>query len=224
MHSIRQLASVATLSTTLIAGNVQAAPVSWVDWTAGQPGSSGSASGVLSIAGQAVHVGFSGELKFIQTDGGVNYWNPASPYTSPRVDNAPPAADILAFIYAAERTFTFSAPVQDLFLAVVSMNSNSYVFDRDFEIVSFGAGYWGTGTLVRTDLGDGRYALSGSGEPHGVIRFTGAISTFTLTSTNAEDWHGVTVGTYGIAPVPEPAGWALMLAGLALTGALARRR
>lgn len=60
-------------------------------------------------------------------------------------------------------------------------------------------------------------------------------SVFTVTAGIASDWFGgaprtafirvADVRTYsGVAPVPEPATYALMLAGLALVGAAARRR
>ncbi|WP_447987318.1 PEP-CTERM sorting domain-containing protein [Nitrospira sp. Nam74] len=46
--------------------------------------------------------------------------------------------------------------------------------------------------------------MNGSGEPHGVIRFTGAVSSITWTSLTKEFWNGFTVGTYGLASPPSP--------------------
>lgn len=225
--SIRRLSVVlGLLSHLFIAAPSNAAPVSWVDWTSGTAGASGSATGVLNIGESTVDVDYSGEIAFIQTAGGNNYWNPSSPYISALVDNAPDTTDIIALSRATSKTLTFSVPVQDLFFAVVSLNGNGYRFDQDFEVVGFGPGYWGNGTLTRVELGGGQFQLNGSGEPHGVIRFTGAVSSITWTSLTNEYWNGFTVGTYGIAPpVPEPETWMLMLAGLgiALLAGLRRR-
>ncbi|NML15868.1 PEPxxWA-CTERM sorting domain-containing protein [Azohydromonas sp. G-1-1-14] len=37
-------------------------------------------------------------------------------------------------------------------------------------------------------------------------------------------WHGGSFSAYLLTPVPEPRSWALLLAGLGLVGAVARRR
>ena len=44
-------------------------------------------------------------------------------------------------------------------LAVVSLNGNGYVFDQDFNILSFGCGFWGCGTLTKTNPGPGQFEL-----------------------------------------------------------------
>ncbi|MDP3288372.1 MAG: PEP-CTERM sorting domain-containing protein [Methyloversatilis sp.] len=222
----RTLVVLGLLSQALIVAPSNAAPVNWVNWTSGTAGASGSATGVLNIGESTVDVDYSGEIAFIQTAGGINYWNPSSPYISALVDNAPDTTDIIALSRATSKTLSFSVPVQDLFFAVVSLNGNGYRFDQDFEVVGFGAGYWGNGTLTRAELGGGQFQLNGTGEPHGVIRFTGAVSSITWTSLTNENWNGFTVGTYGIAPpIPEPETWMLMLAGLgiALLAGLRRR-
>lgn len=132
---------------------------------------------------------------------------------------------MIAQYAATTRLLSFSAPVDNLFFAVVSLNGNGYKFDQDFEIVSQGCGYWGCGTLGRAVLGGGQFELDGTGgEPHGVIRFNQPVTSITWTTLSNEYWHGFTVGTYGKAapPVPEPGTWALMGAGL--VGLLAARR
>ncbi len=196
------------LCTAAAAVALSAAPVIWVDWTAGTAGSNGSATGVLDIGGTIVDVTYTGEIAFIQTGVGTNYFNPATPYISATVDNAPPAAEMIALSQATKKTLTFSKPIDNLFFAVVSLNGNGYQFDSDFEIVSTGCGFWGCGGLTKVAVPDGFQMNSTGGEPHGVIRFTSAISSITWTSLTNEYWNGFTVGTYGLAPdpsaVPEP--------------------
>jgi PEP-CTERM motif len=208
---------------------VSAAPVTWVDWTSGTTGNNATATGALTVDGTTVNVAYSGQIAFIQTSGGINYWNPSTPYISALVDNAPSTTDIIANSTASVKTLTFSQPVDNLFFAVVSLNGNGYRFSQDFDIVSTGCGYWGCGGLTKLVSG-GSYDLNSTGgEPHGVIRFVGAVSSITWTSLTNEYWNGFTVGTYGLAqedpgpgpgpgpsPVPEPSSMAM--GGMALLG------
>lgn len=177
-------------------------PVSWADWTSGVTGNNGSAIGHFDTPGGTIDISYSGEVAFIQTGSGENYLNPSSPYLSSAVINAPPAAEMIGLSNATVKTLTFSKPIDHLFFAVVSLNSNGYKFNRDFEIVSMGCGYWGCGTLTKVVNGDGTFQLNGSGEPHGVIRFTDSLSSITWTSLTNENWNGFTIGTYGIATLP----------------------
>ena len=204
------------------APQVMAAPVIWANWTSGTAGASGSAAGIFDLPTD-INISYTGEIAFIQTAGGTNYWNPSAPYISGAVSNAPPPSDIIALSLATTKTLTFSAPIDNLFFAVASLNGNGYRFNEDFEILSFGNGYWGGGTLTKTNPSAGVYQLNGSGEPHGVIRFNRAVSSITWTSLTNEYWNGFTVGTYGAA-VPEPEAAGLMLVGVVMIGALARRR
>lgn len=175
----------------------------WTDWTSGTAGANGSAAGSLLVEGKAVDVNYQGESVFIQTNGGTNYWVPSAPYISMTVDNAPPDSDIIALSAATSKTITFSIPIENPLFAVVSLNGNGYRFDRDFEILSYGAGYWGNGTLTKTNPEPGVYQLNGSGEPHGVIQFQGVYSSISWTSLTNESWNGFTIGVTGV--VPEPA-------------------
>ena len=227
MTTIRRLSTVLAAS-ALLSAAAHAAPVNWADWTSGTAGASGSAIGSFSTGAGTVDISYKGEVAFIETGTGTNYFThgATSPYKSALVDNDPTASEMIALSLATSKTLTFSTAVDNLFFAVVSLNGNGYRFDSDFEIVSFGAGYWGNGTLTKVALGGGQFQLNGSGEPHGVIRFTGAVSSITWTSLTNEFWNGFTVGTYGIAPpaVPEPETYALMLLGLLGIGVVARRR
>jgi hypothetical protein len=202
-----------------------AAPVVWTDWTSGTAGTNGSATGVLDIGGTIVDVRYTGEIAFIQTGVGTNYYTEPNaarkPYTatagSPTgVDNAPPAAEMIALSQTGAKTLTFSQPIDNLFFAVVSLNGNGYQFNNDFDVVSWGQGFWGCGALVRVQVAGGYQANAGGvcgSEPHGIIRFTGAVSSVTWTSLTNEYWNGFTVGTYGLAPpptgIPEPSTWTM---------------
>jgi len=229
IHAMRQatLTSMTLAAAALLASPAMAAEVNWADWIGGTAGATGEATGVFNTTAGPVDIGYSGEIAFVQTGAGTNYFDPGAPYISALVDNAPTAAEMIALSTATSKTLTFSKPVDNLLFAVVSLNGNGYQFNQDFEIVSTGCGYWGCGGLARVDLGNGQYrANSTGGEPHGVIRFTGAVSSITWTSLSDEFWNGFTVGTYGVAPppVPEPSSWAMLALGLAGVAAAARRR
>lgn len=202
-----------------------AAHVYWVDWQSGQAGTNGWASGVINIGSTTVNVSYLGEIAFIQTSSGTNYWTEydPKPYTgSTLIDNSPPPPDIIALSKTTLKTLNFSVPLTNLFFAFVSLNGNGYNFDRDFEIVSCGKGYWGIGTVTEEYIGGSYpYRLKAtSGEPHGVIQFPGPVSSISWTSMNNEYWNGFTVGTYGAVPAPTT----LLLLGSGLVGLAGLRR
>jgi hypothetical protein len=221
-----------TLAAILAAAPALAAnTVTWVNWTSGTAGASSTASGTIDLGAPGpdaadISVGYSGEIAFIQTNntGTYYYTGSPSPYVSAAVANGPATADIIALSQATPKTLTFSAPIDNLFFAVVSLNGNGYRFNEDFTIESFDCGFWGCGTLSKVDNGDGTFTLVGTGEPHGVIRFNRAVSSISWTSLTQEYWNGFTIGTYGAAPVPEPGAWGLLSLGLLGLARATRRR
>jgi hypothetical protein len=56
-----------------------------------------------------------------------------------------------------------------------------------------------------------------------LLKFSGTYTDISFITPNGEYYYGATVGGL-IAGVPEPATYAMLLAGLGLTGALARRK
>lgn len=222
-----------TIAVTLTAASLLASAtaanavvVAWTDW---QSSTSTTASGQINSGMSTIGVTLatSGEaLFFVQTNGGTNYWTEGvpAPYTSGIVENAPPTSDIVALGTGGTKTVTFSQAITDPYIAFVSWNGNLASFTRPFEKVSEGCGYWGCGTF---SLGVGN-SFVGSGEVHGILRFTGTFNSISFTD-NSEAWHGLTIGIGGVAPppvdpVPEPASWALLIAGFGLIGAVTRRR
>ena len=134
-------------------------------------------------------------------------------YTSAVVDNAPATSDIIRVVGGTSvvSTFTFSRPVTDPVMAILSMGNSganvTYNFDAPFDILSNDRGYWGNGPLTEL-TGD---VLRGA-EGHGTIQFQGTFSTISWTMPVAENWHGFTV-----AVIPEPATLAFCALGVLLT-------
>lgn len=180
-------------------------PVHWVDWTSAD---ASNVYGSANVDGTVVGVTYTGERAFVQTGCGTNYWWPSSGYISATVPNAPPGCDIIALHRATAKKITFSEPVTNPLFAVVSLNGNGYRFDRDFEILSYARGYWGTGTLTKriTTYADGSvtYDLIGSGEPHGVLQFIGTFSTVSWTSLSYEYWNGFSIAIENRAEAVPP--------------------
>jgi hypothetical protein len=152
---IRTIVTVgACLSASVIASAAAAAVVSWTDWLSS---GTNSAAGSLQVGASTVGVTYSGPYAFVQTAGGTNYWNPSTPYISATVSSAPPGTDIVALNSGSPptKTITFSEAVVDPLIALVSWNGNTVDFGTPIEILSFGQGFWGTGTPV----------LNGTGSP-----------------------------------------------------------
>lgn len=167
----------------------------WVNWKSATLGDPGSAAGELLPASGSVGVAYAGDLTLAQTSGGYDYWVPDAPYLSSVVSNAPATKDILALTggSASPNQLTFSPAVDCLAVAIVSLGTSStpvdYVFDAPFQVLSFGEGYFGDGTLEDV----GANTLRGR-EGHGVVLFQGPISELTWTATVWENWHAFTVG------------------------------
>ena len=194
-----------------------AAPAFWTDWN---ESGTNIVAGVLNVGGEFVQVTYTGAYSFANTNGGTNYWVPVAPYLSAEVDNGPPDSDIVALSTGGTVTITFSRPVVDPLLALVSWNGNTVDFGMPIEFLSFGRGYWGEGTPQVNAAGTGFF---GSGEVHGVLRLPGTFSEITFSHTS-EHWHGFSVGVLGIddgggngngggPSVPEPGPLALLLLG-----------
>ena len=194
-----QLGSSLTLKDTT--SDLNSVPVKWIDWTSS---TSTTATGTLTTETGSIKATLTStsNLMNVQTNGGGNYYIPATPFVSPGVA-APTTPDIVQFGLKGDRTLTFSSEVQNLYYAFVSMNGNGYRFDRDFDILSqaiSSPGYWGKGEaqkIIQVDpvTGATYYNLQCiSGEPHGVIRFKGAFTSVSWTNPTTEYWHGFTVG------------------------------
>lgn len=221
-RNVSKLIGLALGCSVMMATPSYAVPYSWVDWTSAD---ATTAAGTVNGVG----VSFSGNLApAAQISGGENYWasNPST-YTSAGVDNGPtPNSDIIRLTGGAGtgvQTLTFSSPVTDPVMAILSLGrlatTVDYVFDADFTILNQGPGYWdpaGLGTLTEL-AGNTLRGLEG----HGLIQFNGTFTSIKWTMPLGEDWHGFTVGK--ATSVPEPASLMLLGAGLAGLGIWRRK-
>jgi len=225
------------IALTPITAITHASIISWTDWTSG---TSTHVNGTITTATSIVDVDYTNPqgIAFLQTGTGTDYFNngqtaAASPYTSAAVDNIPTASEMIALQNSGLQTLSFSEAIANIVFSYVSLNSNGYSFDQDFDILSVGGvngkscGYFGCGTSYKNiiDHGNGNieYQLLGTGEPHGSIQFKGAFDSVTWRSLSDEYWNGFTVGIEGTArEVPEPS--SLLLISLALVSLFIRKR
>jgi len=208
---------------TAVGMALSASAIQYTDWTSS---SAGTASGSIG----AIGVTYVGDVAFAQTAGGVNYWARSSPppYNNPAynaytgVPNMPTTSDIVALssTVTTPNTITFSSPVKDPIMLIMSQGQPSlavyYDFAQDFVILSSGNGHWGgnpAGSLFE-EPGD---VLKGV-EGHGAIQFLGTISSISWTVRPNEYWHGFTIGLPEAQGVPD-GGMSAMLLGMGLLAA-----
>lgn len=205
--------------------------ISYVNWSSATKGLRGRATGLMiSNLVSSIGVTYEGEVGAASQidDGGVDYWQPRTPYLSVVISNLPPTRDIITMESDdTVNTLLFSEPVVDPVLLLVSLGDLSnevvYTFEQDFTLLSQGAGYWGDGTLLPSEPN----VLIGR-EGHGAIQFKGTFSSLAWRVSGAEDWHGWTLGipvdpTQNLV-VPEGELWVPAVAVLGIAGYSVYRR
>jgi hypothetical protein len=180
--------------------------VYWTTWTAMTLGEPGSASGTLAPPGGEVSVAYSGEaIAPSAITGqpstllvGVATFTPESTYQSGTVTNAPPPSGmiVLAGDPMLTQTITFSAPVRDPLIGVMSLGNfgmaAQWTFDAAPVVLSTGPGIANqNGTL--TVSGN---TLTGV-EGYGVVELAGTFSSISFTVPVPESAALFTVGIRG---------------------------
>ncbi len=199
----------------VLSAAVSAAPVDWNTW-------SSTSAGTIATAGGPIAVTYSGPA-FGMASGYPSY-TPASTFADGSVvSNAPVAANGIMQLSGGSaelNTVTFSRPVTDPVMAIWSLGQGgtqaSFVFTNATPIFVSGG--------PSAEYAGGPISVSGNAvfgnEGSGTVRFAGTYGSLSWTNPQYEYWYGFNVG----APVPEPASVALMLGGLGVLGAVARRR
>jgi hypothetical protein len=199
------------------AGIANAGLVSWTDWTIDTAGTSGAAHGSIIQNSSSVGVTYSGDVGWLSP---ASYWSEAAPapYTGNSVVDNAPTSGISVSRASSNNTLTFASALIDPVFALYSVGQRNvpvtYSFDQAFTLLSEGYGNWG----------DGSFSTSGNqltgNEGHGLIQFSGAVSSISFDILDPENHHGFTVGALtSLEPaqrVTEPATLALM--GLGILG------
>ena len=200
------------------------AAIVWADLTDAGLGNVTGTVGDTSVT-------YSGGYQFAQTSGGTDFWNSSSKSTWDST-SAVSNTDLIALNSGGLKTIDFGRVVTDVYIALLSWNGNTASFSEAFTVEpaasgDISCGYWGCGNAIVS--ADGK-TFTGSGEFHGILKFSGAISSLSFLDTS-EYWHGIQIGigaTSANAPVPlhmpEPTTWATMILGMGMVGAAMRRR
>jgi hypothetical protein len=220
MNRTLGLAAGAAIAATMMATSAGATTIDWNVWSSDfiNDPANGSASGTAGSVG----VTYSGELETLIP----NYpgWGLPNTFSGGTIANAPLRSDGIVQLFGGGSvvdTITFSKPVTDPVLAIWSLGQGginaSFVFNNEpFTIESGGpSGEYGGSTITST--GDTVFGSEGNG----TIQFNGTFSSISWTNPVFENWYGFDVG---VAAVPEPATWAMMLVGFGGLGAAMRTR
>jgi len=204
------------IAVALVCGSsLASADVSWVDWTS-------TTAGTLTVGSSVLNVSLSGN-PIGYNNGDYYYNNSSTGFTaaSGTYGGLKPS-DMIQVNGASQFNLTFSSAIVDPYIALVSVGQGglpvTYSFTAPFTVLSSGSNYWGyTGYTVSGNNFTGR-------EYNGVLQLHGTFSSLSFSTAPGEFWHGFNIGTGSINAVPEPESYAMLLAGLGLMGAVARRR
>jgi hypothetical protein len=219
-----RISKVAGLAIVLAASWIGTAGASTIDWTQWTSATAGATNGTAIGTTGSIGVQYQGEVISLY----LNYpsWTPNSSYVGGTVGNAPVPSDNIIQIAGgpgtATDTVTFSAPVVNPVMAIWSLGQGgltaSFNFiNSPFTIEAGGPSAEYTGGPITTPDGNTVYGVEGNG----VIQFTGTYQSISWTNPTNEFWYGF---TFGVAAVPEPSTWAMMLMGFAGLGFMAYRR
>ena len=197
---------------------LQASTIAWTNWTSAVVSTTaGSAAGVINATSGSVSINYSGDVESpTQVNAnttGNDYWNFPLTYTGGIVSNAPDSLnrDVISFAQGntVTDTITFSRPVVNPILAIVSLNAADMSFNTPVTVLASGQGFFGSGSLF---VNTPNTLLQDTGEGNGIIELSGTFSSLTFVHTAPEFWAGFTIGIQDVATssVPEP-GTALLL-------------
>jgi hypothetical protein len=219
-----KLPSLAACAVLACAGAANAA-TTWTDWVNADTLGSSAANtvkGTLAVGG-GVDVVYAGPTDVVELSG-AGWWGVAGTPDPYATTGAPDQKDIIRIVGGDRSTYkiSFSKPVIDPVMAILSLGQNGYVVTYDFAqtptLLDSGAGWWGGCATCLSVAGN---VVTGT-EGHGVVMFKGTYSELSWTTPIYEYWHGFTVGVAGA--VPEPQTWALLAAGLGVLSAVGKRR
>ena len=237
MKSVFRIAVPAVLCLLGSLSHLQGASVyTFANWSAfaltPSQSSPGNATGTLATPGGTVSLSYSGDVATATqvNNTGVNYFTGwTSVYTNSVVANLPTSPDIITlseFYSATPNTLSFSSPVVNPILDIVSLGSPgtqvTYNFSATPTILSQGPAYFGGCSTCLSVSGN---SLSGT-EGSGVVEFLGTYSSLSWTTAGGEYWNGFNVGVAGVSTVtPEPSTLGLaFVAGLLLLFSVLKMR
>jgi hypothetical protein len=210
MRALRAGILGAVLTVGLGAASASAEVVDWAVWASNTSGSAGG-----------VGITYSGELSGLTTQ---PLWTPMTSWTNSTITNAPNPANASIALQGGNPnvvdTITFATAVLNPVFAIWSLGQTGKPAAFDFDITPvFEAGG------PNNPYGGGSITLDGNTvtgiEGNGTVQFDGLVSSISWTNPAAENFYAFTVG---VAAVPEPATWGMMLLGFAGIGFMAYRR
>jgi hypothetical protein len=189
-------------------GNHRAIPqwtkAAWTTWKSWDGNNPGTVVGTIVIDKREITVTYTGEVDFVQLQGnGINYYLPKSTFRCATVPNAPRGGNIIAISGTADpHTFTFSAPVKNPVMAIVSLGEPGLPVDYNFTarpkiLIQGPEKYFGGGNDRLKIIN--KKTLEGS-EGDGLVQFKGKFTSLSWTVGSGEYWNGFTLGI----PPPSP--------------------